>query len=838
MGLESILKSCSLIISLALVIIGTPLRADTGPIRIPIQFEVTSDHRLTIANVPELELIIVERAKILFPAPKYSKEQAIRLTRFFATNYLKELRRLIGRWAPLGEWRVGDQKKIYTLFREGTAPPRAAGTSIPLADWIGQVLPVDTPVALNFVHWKPVFDYEEADAQAETEFIFALQELVAGMGAKFSADKLAEDFAPRNGKPRDRTSFEIPIPQAIDEVQVNREPFFDHSGEISRLERELKKSVSNVKLQWGEDLAVQRMKLVLFGRGFWLDQTPLNPGEWRTAPWQQIEDSVAKIGVPHLVAVRYEHPPEKKSWNEIRSFARKILERALPNVLCEEELQVVGQAFDLRERYPNAGKIPVDEETLGKVVVFSRNSKVTSIQLFWLREYLLKNRPQVIPDKSGALGIPLTQDRADRLLEAIRLQKSDNQQPLRAGIVPTANEAGLARSLSAKWKDFRFGAVDLIVTVNRKSPSDAAPTDSEKPGEEKSTDEKVTAEPSFKSWLHAQGVRLQVGVTKDSSVPLQSEVRLSTANTAMFGKFELGLTYSLKLSGELEWNPPAERFSEAQKAVLPSAVRIFHATEPRRILEASDFELKSDGFAVDKAWQLQRPIYGRQTAWIDTSIELAKVKNVASSISPTLNQVILRTSFVSSAKSNPWDQREHLGFRIGVAGGGRGDRSLELWAMAEAQWQKGTVLGDGRWAHEVQVGAKFAMGNSPLDMLPYVGGPEGVRGVKTFAVPARTVVLVRNELWTPMPFIGRDYSRDQSLFNAVYNTVRPAIFLDAGWADGIREPVSARSWMLAPGFGVRFLLGPIVLNFDYAYGLMRPTSLGGHRFVVGASSRF
>jgi hypothetical protein len=132
---------------------------------------------------------------------------------------------------------------------------------------------------------------------------------------------------------------------------------------------------------------------------------------------------------------------------------------------------------------------------------------------------------------------------------------------------------------------------------------------------------------------------------------------------------------------------------------------------------------------------------------------------------------------------------------------------------------------------------------TPIFLLPSLGGAETVRGFRQDAGLGRRLWNVQTEFWAPVPTTVTPQDGD-SVREFLRKNIRLAAFADLGGIydtflpsfGGLSFPAAATGLRAGPGLGIRFLQGPVALKLDWAYGLGGGAEGGGHgRFYIGVS---
>lgn len=331
------------------------------------------------------------------------------------------------------------------------------------------------------------------------------------------------------------------------------------------------------------------------------------------------------------------------------------------------------------------------------------------------------------------------------------------------------------------------------------------------------------------NWFSGLKYTAEIGVSIQDTQPAAFRAGATAFDPVWLGKLGGEVRYQREVSGRFTWNP-----AQADAGALPSSFEAFHDVAPRRAVAGTELEIERQGGALGKQWSGWN---GAVRHRYDAGIQYARVRNLQAPGTPTANEVRLPAGLTFSGQPNRWDAREHWRLGLRLTPSYRDGLKSRFWMESQGTGQLEVPLGGASYFGEFDV--QWAAGDAPGDALPYVGGSDGVRGIRPFGAPSRARVIVRNELWFRTPFVGRDAGASQGWFGALYEVVRPAVFVDAAWATGIRESVPADPWFASPGAGIRLILGRQAhLSIDYAYGIANPHRLGGHRVSLGVTTHF
>jgi hemolysin activation/secretion protein len=121
--------------------------------------------------------------------------------------------------------------------------------------------------------------------------------------------------------------------------------------------------------------------------------------------------------------------------------------------------------------------------------------------------------------------------------------------------------------------------------------------------------------------------------------------------------------------------------------------------------------------------------------------------------------------------------------------------------------------------------------NTPIYELPSLG-PEIVRGVIRDDSIGKHIYGIQTELWTPFPI---SKNIDNKFNRFVDSHIRLAFFVDVAYISYTTGSEAGYRW--SPGFGLRFLMNPIRINLDWAYGFVpKDSNNGGGRIFLNIST--
>jgi len=747
------------------------------------------------------------------------------LAALFRERVLAEINATLAALRPIVDWRPPfghePEQHVGEWIKDPAERAVAAEFSGPLHDWLVRFARAERG---RFVHWLPTSRdpaaAEETDSDADrsenleplASFLpFATTSLIGHLH-RGELEELS-----RFDGPVVRVHFHRPAPLLAVKIvgmdfpdstarsDAERREFARYREERARLEAQLNRWSSRVQLAWNDDLAVQRMMAVFRAHGFWDGFARAPKGAPRQVHWLSIDPASpteAAVHLPHLCFLIFE--PGADDNCTLLAVAEKLLRPA--------EQEVVAQSLALWDKFPRFEDTPAAQKRLQAVIQRQQPEGRRFVDLFALSSYLASN---TAGPRERYSPLPVRQEwLAARFAEIETLGK------LVAAVPSATDENRPVPSRGRPRKAFERGGIDVWI-----SPADAAPASD-------STDESA---PTLAAWLKRHKLRAEFGLSYQDSQPTTFIARLSTIDDVALGKLGFELRYQERFSGELEWKPLAD--SERDTKLLPSTVSIFRDASTPRKVDGREISLEHDGIRISKRHPLQGPTglaVGRRA--LELSAQIAHVRDLTAASAPTENEFSASLGFTAGTSENPWDARNYAGLRLRATGIARGRSDVDFWTVLEAGGQLQKPAGD--WSYFAGFDARTALGSPAPDALPWVGGTDGVRGIRPFAAPARTRIVVRQELWMPVPWLDRDVGSEQKWFGAVYETIKPALFFDAAWASSLHEAQPARPWFFSPGVGVRLLLGPAHLSVDYAYGFARPARLGRHRFSLGINARY
>lgn len=754
----------------------------------------------------------------------------IKLSGLFRERVLLEINDSLKAFNPLTRWKTpigSDPEQMIGAQLPASETPKAADEFTgPLPAWLSRFAPGEGG---RFYDWQPTQptpptedNPDPTDEITESSTKQILTGATSSLIVKIQEDDLVDGGIADEKLVKVRFSvpvavarveiggMDFPVETAGDEEE--RRQFSGFQNEKRIMEAELSAQASDMRLSWNDDLAVQRLMAVLRARGMWNRFAAGAPGAPRAVHWLAFNETqdVATVYLPHLCYLVFEADADESE--KVLKVAQVLLRPA--------EIEIVKQALQAAD----AGRTgrPTPEQARLRAIVF-RSGARRVVDLFALASYLRDQRTN--HRELGYSSLPVREE----WLAGGRARIEEMGFIFSSGPAMTSDNR-LVPSRGKKRKTFERGGIEVWISPRPKpadEPAAGAPADATSAGAKK--------QPDADSWFKQQRLRAEFGVSVESSEPVTYKARLSTIDPVVLGQVGLELRYRDRLSGSLDWKPLTK---DQQKAdLLPSSVSIFTDTPAPREVDGREISLQRDGVRATKRrpWARQIPA-GSPVRWMDFSAQIAKVRDLSVAAAPTANEVSASAGFSISAAPNPWDARASRAFRFGATVTGRGEGSLDFWGVLDASAQ--IRIPRGAWSYFGKFDARWTVGSPAPDALPYLGGIEGVRGMQPYAVPARGVVIVRNELWTPVPFIGRDFGSDQKWYRSAYEVVKPAVFVDVGWASGLHVTGPVRPWFVSPGIGLRLLLGPAHLNIDYAYGITRPTRLGGHHFSLGVTAHY
>lgn len=181
--------------------------------------------------------------------------------------------------------------------------------------------------------------------------------------------------------------------------------------------------------------------------------------------------------------------------------------------------------------------------------------------------------------------------------------------------------------------------------------------------------------------------------------------------------------------------------------------------------------------------------------------EAARMKVTLAQVSHTntLDLGVVHT-YQSTNTPYPWTWRFEPVLRWGAA---TATVARHQQASATAHYHRALPR---NWAADINAQAAFATAGTPLFDQPSLGGAESLRGFRRDDAIALRLWTLQPEIWAPL-----------------YTNLKLALFHDIGNAGDLSATPRR-----GPGLGVRYLAGPAVLRFDWAYGL-GPAATGGSR---------
>lgn len=782
------------------------------------------------SSVPEPALFRVEAGKLKLSWADAEPTAALvahydgdaALARNARTLVRDEINGALDFLSPLTDWRgvsLDDGDKRAREFMSPEAGAAARTFTGPLPEWARQFLP---QFGGDVLKWRPTRLTIPSDDEPGGETTLdplpdMLTEATGGLIGKFIRDEIA-DYGASTGRPV-AVHFFRPVP--VERVAIAGMDFLSRTarteGDRTFFPRwardrqiaagELARGTRGLQLAWNDDIAVQRLATIARARGWWNAYATAPTSNPRAVHWLSFADDgcTAVVHVPHLSYLVFE--PGADSPVTIRHTVRELLR---PN-----EADEVLRALGWHTAGVSPGLLPAEQRHLYHVV--RPQSGRTIVDLFSLASWL------GTPNESGKKDFyPALPVRADWL--ETRLARIRERNFIALASPATTTEDRLVPSKSRGRRDADRGGIEIWVSPRDQpppAPRGAAPAPPDR----------------FEAWLDQLRLAVEVGVSIDGPDRTAWIGRVKSQDALALGKLALEVRHDERWSAQLDWQPLAE--ADRKSELLPSSLSVRHDEAPERAVDGTAFQLERDGLRAAKRRALAPRFAGDVVErWADFSAQLARVQDKKTAAAPAESE--LGFGFATGARSaaNPWDARAYRDWRVRLTGWARGENSSDAatWAVAEfaAQWR----VPRGAWSYYGSIDARGVLGRARADALPWIGGSEGVRGVRLYRAPARFRVVWRNEVWTPTWFVARDTGAPQSWFRTAYETLKPALFVDTAWASGIRETAPTRPWFVSPGAGVRLILGPVHLSLDYAHGFTRPNALGGHRLVLGATARY
>lgn len=747
-----------------------------------------------------------------------------RLASAFTNRVLQEINISLESLNPLIEWKVPvdgsstlNSSRSLVDSENITAASDYNGT---LKAWLETFLKSPADFAGQFFQWHPTRTSQLSDdTEVDKSIIdldaigFVLRDSMANLIAKIQPDEVsATDY--RTGKLKiwfiqSRPVTKVTIagmdwPQT--EGLENLKPA-GYDSEKEHLEVELTRSITSggLAMAWNDDLAVQRLMTVIRARGMWegIAQNGLltRPGAvyWLTF---DSNESEAKVYLPHLSHIIFQGAANTRP--VIEAVTRELLSKDEHHVVCDS----------LREN-----EIEGTNSAL-KHIISSQNAEITQgrfVDLFALASYrtgtnasymLQTNKNgSVITNKIILPPAPVKQEWLEPRLNKIRDMgwRVSASQSLK-------DENRLVRSNNRRRRELLHGGMDIVI-----SPV-VATTNAQVPG---------TNDPAFKEWIFDKvHYQVEAGAKWEDSQRVNWLTRFSAADIQTFGRLDTELNFQYRVSAKLNWEPP-----EPESSSLPSFMSVFTEADPKRGVNGRDIEIERKGLRVGERVPFDSLNW---KSVLNGAVELANVEDNAGYISGADE---LRAPFTFSLYSEPsvWDARRHWHILLNATPSARWRSDTDFFVTLGASVQ--VRYPNSFFDFVSKLDLKGAVGPTPLDALPYLGGSGGVRGVRPYGVSARECIISRNELWWQIPLIGRSTGSDQKFYALAYENLRLASFIDIGWASGIHESGPTSAWFASPGVGLRLILvRNTYLALDYAYGICRPFDLGGHRISLGITT--
>jgi len=745
----------------------------------------------------------------------------------FTRHILQEINDSLASLNPLAKWKApadGSPVSAQTLIIAEKLS-QATNFNGSLKDWLETFL-IDKREAGKFFYWHPTRppklgdDYESESEKVLDGLGEVMRDSTLSLIARIRSDEVnATDY--RDGKLKIWFKPATPVtnvtivgmdwPEALKDFKPAG---YDDQKDL--FESELKRSIASggLAMAWNDDLEVQRMMTVLRARGMWggiAQAGPLtHPGAvyWLTFADEE-DESDARVHLPHLSHIIFQGAAD----------TNPVIQAVTKELLSKEDYQVVCDS--IREN-TNNGK-----NCFLKGVISSRNPEITQgrfVDLFALASYRARISGEVgwvtnkdcitVTNRAGISypPVPVKQDWLEPRLNRIR-----NMGWIASAVPTLSDENRLVDNGNRRRRELLHGGMDIWISPPRpKSTNDPA-----KPSAP------ATNNLTFKDWLtHTVHYRVEAGARWEDGQPVDWITRFSAAHTETFGSLDTEIRFQNQLSAKIDWQPP-----KTEGKALPSFISAFTDTGAKRKVDGQDIEIERKGARIGKQLRFDdlnwNPV-------LNGAVEFADLQDDAGYVS-SADEVRAPFAFSLYSEPNIWDAREHWHIRLSATPSVRWHSDTDFYAILGASGQ--VRVPRGAWDFVTKIDVKCALGSTPPDALPYLGGSEGVRGVRPYGVPAEECIVSRNELWWQIPLIGRSVGSDQHWYAQAYENLRIAGFVDVGWASGIHEPGPTSPWFVSPGVGLRLILmRNTYVSFDYAYGICRPADLGGHRFSLGITT--
>jgi hypothetical protein len=741
----------------------------------------------------------------------------------FTNHVLREINASLASLNPLVKWHNddGQTQARDLLVREKIS--EAADFTGPLADWLETYL-TNRAVAGKFFLWHPTRPAKlEEESAGSSDVKMAdlgqvLNENTSSLIAHIRQDEVrGADY--RNGIIRIWFKRASPVedvklagmdwPEALGKFKPG-----GYDEQKSLFETELKHSIASggPAMAWNEDVGVQRLMTVLRARGLWegISQdgmlTRRGAVYWLTF---SADGREASVHLPHLSHIIFQGAADTDP--VIRKVTRELLSADEYRLVCDSILE-------------NANR---GSNCFLKGILSSRNPEVAQgrfVDLFALASYRARIAGETGWVTNGACitvtnrpGISFPPAPVKQAWLEPRLQRIRDMGWIASASATLQDENRLVDSHNRRRQELLHGGMDLIISPPRpkttNAPANASVT--------------ATNSSTFEHWLTRKvHYRVEAGARWEDGEKIDWIARLSASHQETFGSLDTEFRYQNRLSAKVTWKP-----AEAESAALPSFLSVFTDTGTKRKVDGQEIEPERNGISAGKQVRLGDPNWNPV---LNGAVELAHVKDKAGYV-PSADEVRLPLAFSLYSEPDIWDAREHWYFRLSATPAARWGSATDFFTTLGLSGQARIPRGSHDFVSRVEI--RSAAGPTPADALPYLGGTEGVRGVRPYSVPADRCIIARNELWWQVPFIDRSVSSDQHWYALAYENFRIASFVDAGWASGIHEIRPTGPWFVSPGIGLRLVVARnTYVTFDYAYGICRPTDLGGHRFSIGITT--
>lgn len=749
------------------------------------------------------------------------------LASVFTNHVLQEINASLASLNPLAKWKApvdgGPVAARNLIIAERLT--QATNFTGSLKDWLETFL-IDKTNVGKFFDWHPtqppgLEDESEGESEKEMDDLgVVLRDSTLSLIARIRSDEVnATDY--RVGKLKIRFKQASPVTNVTivgmdwpKELKDFKPIGYDNQKTL--FESELKRSIASggLALAWNDNLEVQRMMTVLRARGMWegvAQAGPMtHPGAiyWLTFS-NEDDEADARVHLPHLSHIIFQGTADTNPI--ILAVTKELLSKEEHQVVCDSILENA-----------NNGK-----NCFLKSIISSRNAEMTQgrfVDLFALASYRARisgaagwvtNKDCITVTNRPGISFPPAPVKQDWLQP--RLNRIRDMGWIASAVPALRDENRLVDSRNRRRRELLRGGMDILISPPRpKSTND--PVNAPVP---------ATNNPTLMHWLtRTIHYRAEAGARWEDGQPIDWVTRFSAAHTDTFGSLDTELRYQNRLSAKVDWQPP-----KTEGTALPSFISAFTDTGAERKVDGQDIEMERNGVRIGK--QIRFGDLNWNPA-LNGAVEFADVQDKAGYVS-SADEVRAPFAFSLYSEPNIWDAREHWHIRLSATPSVRWRSDTDFFTILGASGQ--ARVPRGAWEFVTKMDLKCAVGSTPPDALPYLGGSEGVRGVRPYGVPAEECIISRNELWWQIPLIGRSVGSDQHWYALAYENLRIASFVDVGWASGIHEAGPTSSWFVSPGVGLRLILmRNTYVTFDYAYGICRPTDLGGHRFSLGITT--